>query len=451
MMLRDERLSPHLNRVGGGFLGGGYHPHDANHVDHSVSRNSPDYSMNHLDVLEQDHFDRRTSSIATIEQFEAHLDSSDSSGTKVSNRALATAAYIGLLTIIFSLVSAVILLVSFGAAEWEYLLLDRDALLNLSAGAALPPNVLAVTAADWSHHVLQVEVTIVEKARPEDPNSETTSKNRTTFLVDLKAGIYQACAVLPDEERIHAERTGAFPSCVSYLALSEDLNRKKLLDLYPWLEKMRNLAVSCSLVTLILVASTILLGAFGLLFKQLSALMVTGVLFLMAGVFGIFTYCFMIYRRTHVQGVFTGTPYDQFLSNSSLLTDFRHYEGGWAAQLASLGILLCFTSAIMWLLLARCLIRCGWLEAQRCTWPARQLDRLLNAARTLLDVQHRGARVSPLPITVDATSGSHLHKTSQQQTFRNSHNHNDMISKHTQKQRYGNCGLSLKSPTASVP
>lgn len=42
-------------------------------------------------------------------------------------------------------------------------------------------------------------MTIVEKTRPEDPNSETTRKNRTTYLVDLKAGIYQACAILPGE------------------------------------------------------------------------------------------------------------------------------------------------------------------------------------------------------------------------------------------------------------
>lgn len=52
--------------------------------------------------------------------------------------------------------SAIILLISFGTAEWEYLLLDREGLLNMSAGAALPENVLAVTAANWSDHVVQV-------------------------------------------------------------------------------------------------------------------------------------------------------------------------------------------------------------------------------------------------------------------------------------------------------
>ena len=84
---------------------------------------------------------------------------------------------------------------------------------------------------------------------------------------------------------------------------------------------MRNLAISCSLVTLILVASTILLGAFGLVFKQLSALMVTGVLFLMAGIFGIFTYCFMIFRRW-VDSVRTQKPSAElnFFASRSTMT-----------------------------------------------------------------------------------------------------------------------------------
>ncbi|XP_022655707.1 uncharacterized protein LOC111248147 isoform X2 [Varroa destructor] len=364
MMLCDDRVRQQLHHLS---IGTTYNQREDNHIDHGMgmqgSRRSSDLALNHTDMFDRERFNRRTSSIATVEQFEAHLDSTNSTGTKASNRTLATAAYIGLLTIIISFVSAIILLISFGTAEWEYLLLDREGLLNMSAGAALPENVLAVTAANWSDHVVQVEVKIVEKAEPENPNSETRQKNKTTYLVNLQAGIYQACAILPDEDRLYAERIEAFPSCVSYLALSEDLNRKQLLDVHPWLEKMRNLAISCSLVTLILVASTILLGAFGLLFKQLSALMVTGVLFLMAGIFGIFTYYFMIFRRTHIQGAHTGTPYDRFLLPStvtecSLLSRFRHYEGGWAAQLASVGILLCFVSAAMWLLLARCLIRC---------------------------------------------------------------------------------------------
>lgn len=53
------------------------------------------------------------------------------------------------------LVSAFVLLASFLTAEWEFLLHDRQAILNLSQ-SALPKNVLSVAAPDWSDNVVQV-------------------------------------------------------------------------------------------------------------------------------------------------------------------------------------------------------------------------------------------------------------------------------------------------------
>lgn len=46
---------------------------------------------------------------------------------------------------------------------------------------------------------------------------------------------------------------------------------------------MHNLSISCSLVCLIILGSAALLGAFGICQRQISAILVTGVMYLLAG------------------------------------------------------------------------------------------------------------------------------------------------------------------------
>lgn len=53
-------------------------------------------------------------------------------------------------------VSAFVLLASFLTAEWEFLLHDRQAILNLSS-STLPKNVLSVASPEWSDNVVQVK------------------------------------------------------------------------------------------------------------------------------------------------------------------------------------------------------------------------------------------------------------------------------------------------------
>lgn len=48
---------------------------------------------------------------------------------------------------------------------------------------------------------------------------------------------------------------------------------------------MQNLSISCSLVCLIILGCAALVGAFGICQRQLSAILVTGVMYLLAGKF----------------------------------------------------------------------------------------------------------------------------------------------------------------------
>lgn len=48
---------------------------------------------------------------------------------------------------------------------------------------------------------------------------------------------------------------------------------------------MQNLSISCALVCLIILGSAALIGAFGVCQRQISAILVTGVMYLLAGKF----------------------------------------------------------------------------------------------------------------------------------------------------------------------
>jgi hypothetical protein len=49
------------------------------------------------------------------------------------------------------------------------------------------------------------------------------------------------------------------------------------------IQGMQNLSISCSLVCLIILGSAALVGAFGICQRQVSAVLVTGVMYLLAG------------------------------------------------------------------------------------------------------------------------------------------------------------------------
>lgn len=56
-------------------------------------------------------------------------------------------------------------------------------------------------------------------------------------------------------------------------------------NLYPLFIGMQNLSISCALVCLIVLGSAALVGAFGVCQHQISAVLVTGVMYLLAGKF----------------------------------------------------------------------------------------------------------------------------------------------------------------------
>lgn len=251
----------------------------------------------------------------------------------------ATSFYLGA-TLFLSLGSALCLLLAFLSDHWELVLYDAEHVASLARqkGMSLTRSRNVLRLADGGG------VGGVQQQPPQ---------GSSLFLVNLNGGVHRICATLDgdDLDFLGSEAKGAPGGCISYYSSSDEERISTLVVRSPWLDKMKNLAMSCSLVSLILVGASALVGGFGICKRQLSAVMVTGVMFILAAVFATFTSCFMHFKRTVPQGVLTGTDFDQGLPAEFLRS--RRFARDWAASLSWLGIALCLFTSVFWLILAR--------------------------------------------------------------------------------------------------
>ncbi|XP_034180473.1 intraflagellar transport protein 140 homolog isoform X3 [Osmia lignaria lignaria] len=105
------------------------------------------------------------------------------------------------------------------------------------------------------------------------------SGRRPTFLVPMYGGIWIMCVSLTEEE-IRLLGQVRFPQqrCINYLTPDEEHEEIRAA----WQNRMQNLSISCSLVCLIILGTAVLIGFFGLCRHQISAVLVTGVMYLLA-------------------------------------------------------------------------------------------------------------------------------------------------------------------------
>ncbi|EDS31527.1 conserved hypothetical protein [Culex quinquefasciatus] len=125
---------------------------------------------------------------------------------------------------------------------------------------------------------------------------------------------------------------------------------------------MQNLSISCSLVCLIILGSAALVGAFGVCQRQISAVLVTGVMYLLAALFALFTLMIIHFKRQQgrplteidygvsIDGVVAIKP--DYLYAQPLL-DARVIVTAWSLDLGWGGVVLCAFTAFLWILLSK--------------------------------------------------------------------------------------------------
>ncbi|XP_048482862.1 uncharacterized protein LOC105385026 isoform X2 [Plutella xylostella] len=178
-----------------------------------------------------------------------------------------------------------------------------------------------------------------------------------TFLVPMNGGIWTMCVSLDEEELSMLVRAGfpMQPACTNYLA-SSDYEEPRA----DWQHRMQNLSISCALVCLIVLGSAALVGTFGVCKHQISAVLVTGVMYLLAGTFALFTLMIIHFKR--IQRVSTrGSPTGDDTGDGVIgprapamaLLSAREFSTSWSLDLGWGGVALATMTSLLWILLSK--------------------------------------------------------------------------------------------------
>ncbi|XP_053679923.1 uncharacterized protein LOC128730755 isoform X2 [Anopheles nili] len=197
-------------------------------------------------------------------------------------------------------------------------------------------------------------------------NSPAVTDNRAgVFLVPMNGGIWTLCIDLTAEE-IRTMSNDGFPQveqCVNYLAGTMESAQGNDEDARAdWQHRMQNLSISCSLVCLIILGSAALVGAFGVCQRQISAVLVTGVMYLLAALFALFTLMIIHFKRQQgrplLDSDFDGTidgvvAIKGTARAASKFLGARVFVTAWSLDLGWGGVVLCAFTSFLWILLSK--------------------------------------------------------------------------------------------------
>ncbi|XP_050715322.1 uncharacterized protein LOC126998048 isoform X4 [Eriocheir sinensis] len=168
--------------------------------------------------------------------------------------------------------------------------------------------------------------------------------SRVIYLVPHHGGIWTLCVGLSETEQRQLHDKFPLSGCINYLS-SHSMGSSEKND---WVQRMQNLSISCALVCCILLGASAVVGSFGIIQRQISAVLITGVMYILASTFGLFCLTIMHFKRR--------TKKDCGVLDSQVTPEYssaRVFETGWSLELGWGGVVTCLAAALLWLLLAR--------------------------------------------------------------------------------------------------
>lgn len=201
-------------------------------------------------------------------------------------------------------------------------------------------------------------------------NVKYNGKKENLFLVPMNGGIWTLCIDISESDMRYLGRYG-FPhtqNCINYLveehsnAKGDELWRTNGFPANYHPQRMQNLSISCALVCMIILGCAALLGAFGICKRQISAILITGVMYLLAALFALFT-LMIIYVKRHQVRPIVDTDYEGTIEGlvapkgvariAHPLLVARIFTTSWSIDLGWGGVLLCCLTSGLWIILSK--------------------------------------------------------------------------------------------------
>ncbi|XP_071518562.1 uncharacterized protein [Panulirus ornatus] len=258
------------------------------------------------------------------------------------------------LTLLVTGAATVILCTAILTNHWEVITFDKDAVEAITAKHNTTHNLTWLWNGKVGKVVIQLHHPMKLRRQEESGRSQRLrarsirfrrQTSRVIYLAPLHGGIWTLCVGLSEREQKHLRDQG-FPlfGCINYLSP----HFAKSSDKNDWVQRMQNLSISCSLVCCILLGASAVVGSFGIIQRQISAVLITGVMYILASTFGLFCLTIMHFKRK--------TKKDCVVLDSQVTPEYspaRVFQTGWSLDLGWGGVVTCLVAALLWLLLAR--------------------------------------------------------------------------------------------------
>ncbi|XP_054707764.1 uncharacterized protein LOC129217482 [Uloborus diversus] len=242
------------------------------------------------------------------------------------------------ITLLLTFLATLFLTLSLFSNEWEYITYKTERVEDIAESKN--------HSLGWiiTGQLARIEIQVPHATG--DNNRSGVVRKKVFYLLPAHGGVNKLCVDISEPIRERMKTDGQkSENCISYLS------NEKVISKDSWLDRMRNLAMSCAIVSLILLGCSAPLGILGIFKKQISTIMVTGVMYILAAVFGIFNLVFMRFKRVKPDGFYTSTVFDKGIPEDYMKT--RIFTVGWPPSIEWAGLCLCLIASLFWLMLAK--------------------------------------------------------------------------------------------------
>ncbi|XP_046376877.1 uncharacterized protein LOC124149381 [Haliotis rufescens] len=239
--------------------------------------------------------------------------------------------------IFFGALSAMMIMIAVSVDAWQSYTFDQSVMKSLNDSLE-------------SYTILQLSNTtpIFKVLVQTDPQSNATVDY---YLHSSYTGLWRLCDDLTDADRAMIPESHRFnpTKCFTFVT---DYNEDSGLFTKPAMQiaRLQNSAASCYIVVLIDLVTAGVVGLIGITQKQVASCMVTGVLYCMAALFGVFGLS-MFHTKNYYE------TYQCYAMDKvpESLCPARNVEPLWAIPLAWMGVVFCVIACVLWLIVARAL------------------------------------------------------------------------------------------------
>lgn len=228
-----------------------------------------------------------------------------------------------------------LLLLVFGVNKWEELDYNAASLTKY------------VNATSNIQVVLSTKINWFTEFRVQSGSTWTTY-----YLYKEYNNVWKQCDDLSDAARAELNRLNITKTkCYNFVVeYDEESDNSALTINGKAIARLQNSAASCFIVSIIDLVVAAGVGLFAIITKQVTAFMVAGVLYSMAGLFTIFGLSIF-----HTKNFYERTECHTIRFYPSSTCESRDVKMLWPAPVAWVGVIVCFIACFLWLFLTRAL------------------------------------------------------------------------------------------------